>query len=68
MSAVTQTRPPAVSPYGPIGLMHQMWAMRDTLSSPECETWWQIWESHGAISLGRQRDYDWMHLQFARLT
>jgi alkanesulfonate monooxygenase SsuD/methylene tetrahydromethanopterin reductase-like flavin-dependent oxidoreductase (luciferase family) len=30
MSAVTQTRPPAVSPYGPIGLMHQMWAMRDT--------------------------------------
>lgn len=41
---------------------------RATLSSPECETWWQIWEAHGAISLGRQRDYDWMHLQFARLT
>lgn len=40
---------------------------RATLSSPECNAWWDIWESHGAVSLGRQRDYDWMHLQFARL-
>ena len=40
---------------------------RATLSHPDCETWWQIWESHGAVSLGRQRNYDWMHLQFARL-
>jgi alkanesulfonate monooxygenase SsuD/methylene tetrahydromethanopterin reductase-like flavin-dependent oxidoreductase (luciferase family) len=30
MSAVTQARPHATSPHGPIGLMHQMWAMRDT--------------------------------------
>lgn len=40
---------------------------RATLSSPECDAWWQIWESHGAVSLGRARNYDWMHLQFARL-
>ena len=39
-----------------------------TLSRPECTAWWQIWESHGAVSLGRERGYDWMHLQFARLT
>ena len=39
-----------------------------TLSHPDCERWWQIWESHGATSLGRARGYDWMHLQFARLT
>lgn len=42
-------------------------APRATLSHPDCERWWQIWESHGATSLGRSRDYDWMHLQFARL-
>jgi alkanesulfonate monooxygenase SsuD/methylene tetrahydromethanopterin reductase-like flavin-dependent oxidoreductase (luciferase family) len=30
MSAVTEARPHQVSPYGPIGLMHQMWAMRAT--------------------------------------
>lgn len=38
-----------------------------TLSKPECEEWWKIWERHGAVSLGRERDVDWMHLQFARL-
>ena len=38
-----------------------------SLARPECEKWWQIWESHGAVSLGRSRDYDWMHLQFASL-
>ena len=42
-------------------------APRATLSHPDCEAWWRIWESHGAVSLGRSRDYDWMHLQFARL-
>lgn len=38
-----------------------------SLARPECEKFWQIWESHGAVSLGRERDYDWMHLQFASL-
>lgn len=40
---------------------------RATLSHPDCEAWWRIWESHGAVSLGRECDMDWMHLQFARL-
>ncbi len=40
---------------------------RATLSHPDCRKWWQIWESHGAVSLGRERNFDWMHLQFARL-
>lgn len=39
-----------------------------TLSYPQCEAWWEIWEKHGAVSLGRERDVDWMHLQFARLS
>lgn len=38
-----------------------------SLSKSECEAWWRIWESHGATSLGRTRNYDWMHLQFASL-
>lgn len=37
------------------------------MSGKEYEPWWEIWEKHGAVSLGRERDYDWMHLQFARL-
>lgn len=42
-------------------------APRATLSHADCRAWWEIWESHGAVSLGREADYDWMHLQFARL-
>ena len=38
-----------------------------TLSIPECEKFWEIWESYGAVSLGREKDFDWMHLQFASL-
>lgn len=38
-----------------------------SLSHPDCEMWWKIWEKHGAVSLGRECNYDWMHLQFARL-
>lgn len=38
-----------------------------SLAKPECEAWWKIWESYGATSLGRARDYDWMHVQFACL-
>lgn len=42
-------------------------APRAVLSGPEYEAWWQIWESYGAVSLGRVCDRDWMHVQFARL-
>lgn len=39
-----------------------------SLSKPECEMWWKIWEKYGAVSLGRARGYDWMHVQLARLS
>lgn len=43
-------------------------APRASLSCEECRPWWEIWESHGAVSLGRECGYDWMHVQFARLS
>ncbi len=42
-------------------------APRASLSHTDCQKWWEIWEAHGATSLGRERDYDWMHVQFAAL-
>jgi hypothetical protein len=38
-----------------------------TLAQPEYDFWWQCWEEEGAVSLGREQDRDWMHVQFARL-
>jgi hypothetical protein len=29
--------------------------------------WWEIWEAEGWVSLGRSRNFDWMHVQAARL-
>jgi len=34
---------------------------------PEYLPMWRIIEGQGAISYGRQKDFDWMHWQFARL-
>jgi hypothetical protein len=37
------------------------------LALPDCGTFWRIWEDEGWVSLGRARNYDWMHVQAARL-
>lgn len=37
------------------------------LARPEYAYWWQCWEEEGWVSLGRSRNYDWMHVQAARL-
>lgn len=37
------------------------------LARPDCEPFWEIWEAEGWVSLGRTRDFDWMHVQAARL-
>jgi hypothetical protein len=36
---------------------------RASLASPDCDTWWRLWEEEGWLSLGRARDFDWMHVQ-----
>lgn len=40
---------------------------RASLSGDKYVPFWNIVESTGAVSLGRARDFDWMHFQFARL-
>lgn len=37
------------------------------LSHPDAIDFWIAWESQGWLSLGRARDFDWMHVQAARL-
>jgi hypothetical protein len=40
---------------------------RAAFAGPEYQKWWELWEEEGAVSLGRARNFDWMHVQFARL-
>jgi hypothetical protein len=35
------------------------------MCDPVYNKWFEIWEEHGATSLGRARNYDWQHIQFA---
>lgn len=37
------------------------------LAQPDCEVFWDAWEEAGWVSLGRLRNFDWMHVQAARL-
>lgn len=40
---------------------------RAVLAGPDYDAWWDIWEAEGWLSLGRHRNFDWMHVQAARL-
>lgn len=40
---------------------------RARLAKPDAELFWKLWEEEGWVSLGRQRNYDWMHVQAAQL-
>ena len=40
---------------------------RAVFAKPEYVKWWEIWEAEGWLSLGRQRNFDWMHVQAAKL-
>jgi hypothetical protein len=37
------------------------------MSKPEYEKFVQFWYDEGAINLGKERDFDPMHFQFAKL-
>lgn len=40
---------------------------RASFAKPEYNAWWQFWEEEGWVSLGRTKNYDWMHVQAAKL-
>ena len=41
---------------------------RASLDGKEYDAYWSFVEAEGGVSLGRLRNYDWMHFQFARLS
>ena len=40
---------------------------RASFALPDYNQWWEFWEQEGWVSLGRTRNYDWMHVQAAKL-
>jgi hypothetical protein len=40
---------------------------RARLAQADAEEFWRCWEAEGWVSLGRSRNFDWMHVQAARL-
>lgn len=40
---------------------------RASLARPEADDFWRIWESEKWVSLGRARNFDWMHVQAVNL-
>lgn len=36
-----------------------------SFAKPDYDFWWQCWEAEGWVSLGRERNFDWMHVQAA---
>ncbi len=38
-----------------------------SFARPEYDAWWKIWEKEGWTSLGRARNFDWMHIQAPHL-
>lgn len=36
---------------------------RAALADPAADRWWSLWEEEGWLSLGRARNFDWMHVQ-----
>lgn len=40
---------------------------RASFAHSDYDAWWQFWEEEGWVSLGRTKNYDWMHVQAAKL-
>jgi peptidoglycan hydrolase-like protein with peptidoglycan-binding domain len=53
--------------FDPIRNQLKWHAPKARLSHADALPFWQAWENEGWLSLGRARDFDWMHVQAARL-
>ncbi len=53
--------------YDPEHNQYRWGADRAAFARPEYDEWWRCWESEGWVSLGRLRNFDWMHIQAAVL-
>jgi hypothetical protein len=42
-------------------------ADKATFAAEEYRRWWELWEAEGWVSLGRARNFDWMHIQAAKI-
>lgn len=40
---------------------------RASFAHPDYNEWWRFWEEEGWVSLGREKNFDWMHVQAAKL-
>lgn len=40
---------------------------RALFAKSDYDMWWKFWEEEGWVSLGRTKNYDWMHVQAARV-
>ena len=40
---------------------------RASFALPAYDKWWDYWEAEGWVSLGRAKNFDWMHVQAARV-
>lgn len=53
--------------YDPMNNQLKWGADKATFAQPEYKPWWEIWEAQGWVSLGRSKNYDWMHVQAAKV-
>lgn len=53
--------------FDPINNQLRWGSDKATFARPEYNKWWEFWEEEGWVSLGRERNYDWMHIQAAKL-
>lgn len=55
--------------YDPVKDKHDEWGKngKPYLARKECDPFWKFWEEEGWTSLGRSRNFDWMHVQAADL-
>jgi len=53
--------------YDPVNNQLKWNKEKASFAKPDYNEWWKIWEDEGWVSLGRAKNYDWMHVQAARL-